>query len=102
MAKLIEMSLEDIPNFSAGTRGRMSYPIVKAFMESNAQASMVDPDYIKELGTSRNSLQQSLKSYCRNHELPIHVITRGGNIFLIRITEPDEDGGLDTLTADNA
>lgn len=90
MVKFIDVNPDDVPNFREGRRGRVSYPILKSFMESGKHLAMLDRTGIQQ---SLQSLSSCLTAYIRNHELPIKMFTRGGQIYLMRL-DFDEDGNL--------
>jgi hypothetical protein len=66
----------------------MSYPILKAFLESNKFIVQFDPESI---GKTVNSLGSSLSSYAKSHELPVKAFQRDGKLYLLRL-DMDEDG----------
>lgn len=79
---------EDIPNFRESHRGRVSYPIVKSFLETNIVVAKLDRTGMQN---SMQSLSSCLTSYIRNHDLPIKLFTRQGQLYLMR-TDLNEDG----------
>ena len=90
MVKFVDVDPNDVPNFREGRRGRVSYPILKSFMETNKHLAMLDRTGIQQ---SLQSLSSCLTAYIRNHELPIKMFTRSGQIYLMRL-DFDEDGNL--------
>jgi hypothetical protein len=121
--KIVPVSPEDFPDVRDSRRGRVSYPIVKMFLESTDEEG--NPTVLAKL--DRDGMQQSLQgltsavgSYIRNRDLPIRLFTRGGEIYLMRkdlnrdgtpdqewvdehkpLTETDPDS-LPTISAETA
>lgn len=96
MVKFIEVDPNDIPNFSESHRGRVSYPILKAFLESGITLAQLDRTGIQQ---SKQALMTVLGSYCRRRLLPIKVFSRAGEIYLMR-TDLDADGKPTLSVAD--
>lgn len=85
--KIVPVSPEEFPDVRDSRRGRVSYPIVKMFLESTDAEG--NPTVLAKL--DRTGMQQSLQgltsavgSYIRNRDLPIRLFTRGGEIYLMR------------------
>lgn len=90
MVKFIDVNPEDIPNLMQGRRGKVSYPILKSFLETNKLAAMLDR---KGMDRPTQGLTMALNSYIRTHELPIRLVQRNGEIYLLR-TDIDDNGEL--------
>jgi|SRR5882757_8569662 len=90
MVKFIDVAPEEIPNFRESHRGRVSYPILKSFLESNKALAQLDRTGMQQ---GLQSLNSCLNSYIRNHDLPIKMFTRRGEIYLAR-TDVDENGTI--------
>jgi hypothetical protein len=91
----IDVSPEDIPNLIEGRRGRVSYPLIKGFLESGKKAAQLDRAGIKQ---SVGQLNMCLNSYLKNHKLPIKIIIRSGELYFLR-TDVDSNGNIiDTLS----
>lgn len=88
MVKFEEVDPNEIPNFREGHRGRVSYPILKSFLETGMSVAKLDRTGMQQ---SLQSLNSSLGAYIRNHELPVKLFTRGGEIYLMRL-DTGEDG----------
>jgi hypothetical protein len=91
MVKFIDVDPNEIPNLRDGRRGRVSYPILKSFMETGKVLAKLDRTGIQQ---SLQSLNSSLGAYIRSHNLPLRVFNRQGEIYLAR-TDTDlftEDG----------
>ena len=73
-----------------GRRGRVSYPIIKMFMELNKIACAIDP-----ASTDKNPqyLRSVLTAYVASHKLPIKIFSSNGILHLMRI-DTDEDGNI--------
>jgi hypothetical protein len=89
MVKLKEVPEEEINQILSPTgrmhRGRVSYPIVQAFLESGAKLAEVDAsDHPKPV-----NLSQTLRAYCINHNLKCRVINRQGRIYLVKLTDEE-------------
>ncbi|MHA2264887.1 MAG: hypothetical protein ACXAEN_21040 [Candidatus Thorarchaeota archaeon] len=88
MVKFNEVDPNDIPNIREGRRGRVSYPILKGFLETGFFLAELDRTGIQQ---SLQSLNSSLGAYIRSHNMPIKIFQRKGNIFLMRL-DMDEEG----------
>lgn len=97
--KLVAVNPEDVPNLRDSHRGRVSYPLLKSFLESGLVCCMVDRTGIQQ---SLAGLTSCLGSYIRGHQLPVKMFTRGGQIYLLRL-DLNEDGtpNEDYKTQDN-
>jgi hypothetical protein len=79
-----------IRNRSAGHRGRVSYPLLKSYMESNLPVAKLKMDGIQQ---SLVALRSSLTAYIKSHDLPVYVFQRDGDLYLARYDmEVDEEG----------
>lgn len=83
MVQFIPVSPEEIDsiNLREGHRGRVSYPILKSFMELGEPMCQLDRTGMQQ---SLQSLSSSLGAYIRSHNLPIKLFMRRGQIFLAR------------------
>jgi hypothetical protein len=88
MVKFLEVSPDEIENFQAGRRGRISYPILKGFLETGMFISKLDLTGVTQ---SKMSLAASFSTYINGHNLPIKMFQRSGNIYLMRL-DIDKDG----------
>ena len=88
MVKFVEVDPEELDNLRAPHRGRVSYPILKGFLETGKFLVKLDTTGMQQ---SHQSLYSSLGSYIRNHELPIKIFSRRGDIHLMRL-DVDEEG----------
>ena len=96
MVKFIPVDPKDVPNFRQSHRGRVSYPILKTFLETGQAVSQLDREGIQQ---SFQSLYSSLTAYIRSHELPIKLFSREGEIYFAR-TDIDADGNVQPVNID--
>jgi hypothetical protein len=82
MVKFIDVDPSEIPNHREGRRGRVSYPILKSFLETNKPVAQLDRTGMQQ---SFQSLYSSLGAYIRNHDLPIKLFSRQNEIYLLRL-----------------
>jgi len=61
-----------------GMRGRISYPIIKMFMESGLDVARIEPSE----GQTITSLMASLKHYIQAHNMPLEVLKRRNSVYL--------------------
>lgn len=89
MVKFVEVDPASIDTNRLGRRGRVSYPIIKGFLESNAKmvklTDMPDknPAYMRSV----------LYSYIRSHKLPVKIFQAGGEMYLMRL-DMDNEGKI--------
>lgn len=88
MVKFVEVDPNEIENIRYSRRGRVSYPILKGFLETGMFIARLD---LTGLQQSKQALTTSLTSYIRSHNLPIKLIQRSGNFYLMRL-DVDEEG----------
>ncbi len=88
MVKFERIDPTEIDNLRQGRRGRVSYPILKGFLETDFFLAKLDRTGVQQ---SMQSLTSSLGAYIRSHELPIKLFQRGGEIYLMRL-DIDENG----------
>lgn len=82
MVKFIDIDPKDIDTTRLGRRGRVSYPILKAFMERNHKVSKLD---CTGLSQNRTYLRSVLTAYIKSHEMPIKIFSADGEIHLMRL-----------------
>jgi hypothetical protein len=90
VVRFIDVDPKEIPNLREGRRGKVSYPILKSFLETNKVLVMMDRAGMKQ---SVQSLTMALNTYIRNHDLPIKIFQRSGELYLMR-TDVDDNGDL--------
>ncbi len=88
MVKFVAIDPEEIKNVKPGHRGRVSYPILKSFLETGMYVAMLDRTGMQQ---SYQGLYSCLSSYIRNHEMPIKIFTRQAQMYLMRL-DIDEEG----------
>lgn len=88
MVKFNEVSAADIKNLRAPHRGRVSYPILKGFLETDMFLATLDRTGMQQ---STQSLYSSLGAYIRSHDMPIRLFQRQGDMYLMRL-DIDENG----------
>ncbi len=88
MVKFEQIDPEEINNLRQGRRGRVSYPILKGFLETNFFLAKLDRTGVQQ---SMQALTSSLGAYIRSHEMPIKLFQRTGEIYLMRL-DIDENG----------
>ncbi len=81
---------DEIPNFRESHRGRVSYPLLKTFLETGLVVAQLDRTGIQQ---GLQSLNSCLGAYIRSHNLPIRIFNRQGEIYAAR-TDVDEETGL--------
>ncbi len=82
MVKFIEIDPSEIPNLREAHRGRVSYPILKGFLETGFFLTQLDRTGLQQ---SQQSLYSSLSAYIRSHDMPIKLFSRKGELFLVRL-----------------
>jgi hypothetical protein len=88
MVKFEQIDPTEIDNLRQGRRGRVSYPILKGFLETNYFLAKLDRTGVQQ---SMQSMTSSLGAYIRSHEMPIKLFQRSGDIYLMRL-DIDENG----------
>ncbi len=88
MVKFKEVDPEQIDNLRRGRRGRVSYPILKGFLETDFFLAELDPESINR---TTQGLTASLSIYVKNHGLPVKIFQRTGTVYMMRL-DMDEDG----------
>ena len=94
--RFVEVDPDEVPNLREGHRGRVSYPILKSFMETGMEMAMLDRTGIQQ---SFQSLYSSLTAYIRSHNLPLKLFSRRGQIYLVR-KDVGEDGTVEKVNLD--
>jgi hypothetical protein len=86
--KFIPVDPRDMIDFRETHRGRVSYPILKGFLETGIFLAKVDRTGIPR---TASSLYSSLSAYARSHEIPVKCLLRKNDIFLMRL-DVDAEG----------
>jgi len=82
MVKFIEVAPEELAVFRTPHRGRVSYPILKGFLETGMFLAQVDRTGMQQ---GLQAMTSTLGAYVRNHDMPIKVFNRKGEVFLMRL-----------------
>lgn len=82
MVKFIEVDPNEIEDVAYRRRGRVSYPILKGFLETGMYVAKLDLTGVQQ---SKQGLSSSLNSYIRSHRLPIKLFMRQGAFYLMRL-----------------
>ena len=88
MVKFVDVDPNELLDIVERRRGRVSYPILKSFLETRKYCVMLDRTGMQQ---SLMSLNSCLNSYIKGHDLPIKILNRKGQIYLIRL-DIDEEG----------
>jgi hypothetical protein len=65
-----------------GRRGRVSYPLIKSFLESGHKLVKLD---LEGLDKNPQYLRSVLTSYIKNHDLPVKLFSVQGDMHLMRL-----------------
>lgn len=80
--KLVPVDPADVEKFSVGRRGGFCSSLLKEFLESNSPCSKLERgDTVRTL----ISMSASLSMYIRSRDLPVKVMQRQGEIYLVRM-----------------
>jgi len=93
MVQFDDVDLEEFEQLqmNARNRGRVSWPILKTFLETGKFLARLDRKELGARGKDVQKLESLLKSYVKNHGLKVNVIKLKGEIYLQR-TDIDKDG----------
>lgn len=91
MVKFIDVDPNEIDDLKQVARGRVSYPLLKTFLETGKYVVIVDRTGMQQ---SLQGLLQSLRSYIRAHNLPIKPFVRKSQLLLMRL-DIDKNGNPD-------
>lgn len=81
--------VEEVMNHDASSRrGRVSYPILKGFLESGMEVAKLNRE---GLGHPAMHYQTLLKMYIEGHNMPVRLRLVNGELYLIR-KEVAEEG----------
>lgn len=97
MVKFLEVDPNEVENIRFSRRGRVSYPILKGFLETGMFVAKLD---LTGMQQSKLALSSSLTAYIRSHNLPIKMFQRGGAFYLMRL-DIDADGNQVENWAEN-
>lgn len=88
MVNFIPIDPKDIDTSRSGRRGRVSYPIIKGFMESMHKVVKIDPESLGD--KNPQYLRSVLTTYINNHNMPIKIFAAGGDLHLMRLDIDNE------------
>jgi hypothetical protein len=92
MVKFVQIDPSELEDGEFVHRGRVSYPICKGFLETGFYVAKVDRTGMQQ---SAQSLSMSLRSYIKNHKLPIKMFQRKGDIYLMRLDIDSEGNSVE-------
>ncbi len=82
MVKYVDIDPKDIDTSRMGRRGRVSYPILKGFMERQQKVCKLD---LTGLAKNPAYLRSVLQAYVTSHQMPIKVFSANGELHLMRL-----------------
>ena len=82
MVNFVDINPADIDTTRNSRRGRISYPILKAFMERQSKVSKLD---LTGLNKNPTYLRSVLQAYIKSHDMPIRIFAANGDIHLMRL-----------------
>ncbi len=95
--RLIPVNPADLDTTRLGRRGRISYPLLKQFLEMNQKLCKID---MTGLDKNPAYLRSVLQSYITSHNLPIKIFSVHGDLHLMKLDEEEvaeiADGGRAT------
>lgn len=91
MVKFVEVDPSEINTERLGRRGRVSYPLLKGFLEADIKMAKLD---LTGLVKNPNYLRSVLYSYIRSHKLPVKIFSAQGEMYLMRL-DMDASGVVD-------
>lgn len=94
MVKFIDVDPDEFVGRREGRKGALSYPILKAFLETQKKAVKVDRSEPPLSKKTIMSIRTSMDTYIKSHQMPIRTMQRGENLYLIR-RDLDDEGNFD-------
>lgn len=82
MVTFREVDPSTIDTQREGRRGRVSYPLLKSFLERNIKMAEVE---LTGLNKNPQYLRSVLNTYIKSHRLPIKIFQSGGKMYLMRL-----------------
>ncbi len=92
MVNFVDLDPADIDTSRTGRRGRVSYPILKAFLERNTKVSKLD---LTGFDKNPTYLRSVLQTYIRSHDMPIKIFTANGDIHLMRLDLDNDNNPIE-------
>jgi len=90
MVKFVEVNPAEIETERLGRRGRVSYPLIKSFMEANIKVAKLD---LTGFDKNPTYLRAVLSAYVKSHSLPIKIFSAQGALHLMRL-DLNNDGSV--------
>jgi hypothetical protein len=87
MVKLVPVDPRDLDVNRLGRRGRVSYPLIKSFLETNQKLCKLD---LTGLNKNPNYLRSVLSAYIISHDMPIKIFSAQGDLHLMRLDIDNE------------
>ena len=82
MVKFIKVDPAEIDTNRLGRRGRVSYPLLKSFMEANIKMAKLD---LTGYEGNPINIRSATTYYIKAHSLPIKIFSAGGDMYLMRL-----------------
>ena len=82
MVTFIPVDPSSIADDRLGRRGRISYPLLKSFMEANIKCAKID---MTGLQKNQQYLRSVLSAYVKSHNLPITLFAAQGDLHMMRL-----------------
>jgi len=95
MVKFVDVDPAEIDTSRSGRRGRVSYPIIKAFMERNSKVSKLD---LTGLHKNPTYLRSVLTAYCKSHNMPIKLFAANGELHMMRLDLDNDNQPIEGWT----
>jgi hypothetical protein len=92
MVTFRQVDPSSIDTHREGRRGRVSYPLLKSFLERNIKMAELE---LTGLNKNPAYLRSVLTTYIRSHKLPIKLFQAGGKMYLMRLDLDNEGNKLD-------
>lgn len=82
MVTFTQVDPADLDTSRLGRRGRVSYPLLKSFMEANIKLAKLE---MKDFNKNPAYLRSVLTAYINSHNLPIKIFSAQGDLHLMRL-----------------
>jgi hypothetical protein len=83
-----QVNPDEIELLRGRARGRVSYPIIKGFLETGFYIAQVD---LSDTTRKAPTMHVLLKSYVQNHDTPVKPLLRRNTLYLMRL-DVDKEG----------
>lgn len=91
MVTFVQVDPSKLSTERLGRRGRVSYPLIKGFLEMNIKMAKLDTTGLTK---NPNYLRSVLYSYIKSHKLPIKIFSLQGDMHFMRL-DMDNNGVVD-------